>query len=259
MSPQREITPQSLLVRLDMIGAALARRADALALIGLGSVGNDTARLDEYSDLDFFVIVAPGAKRRYLDDLSWLAEAGPLDFHFRNTIDGCKALFADGVFCEFAVFETHELAAIPFAPGRIVWKRPEVDASIAQPRRALPVPDASSEEWLLGEALTNLYVGLARNARGETLAALRLIQVFAVDRVLELASRRESATGSPPDPFAPERRVEQRLPRLARELPAFMRGYQENAASARALLDYLERNYAVNSRLAAAIRRLSPD
>jgi hypothetical protein len=226
-------------------------------LIGLGSVGLDTARLDAYSDLDFFVIVAPNAKGRYLDDLSWLADPCPIDFQFRNTVDGCKALYADGIFCEFAVFEPQELDTIPFAPGRIVWKRTDVDASIALPRRPLPAPDIRSEEWLLGEALTNLYVGLARRARGETLAAFRLIQVFAVDRVLELAGRHGPAQGAPRDPFAPERRIEQRLPRLARDLPAFMRGYVDSAASARAILDYLERDFAVNAQLAAAIRRLA--
>jgi len=257
VTPRAEVTPQALLARLDAIGAALARRVDARALIGLGSVGLDTARLDAHSDLDFFVIVEANAKRRYLDDLSWLADPCPLDFQFRNTVDGCKALYADGIFCEFAVFEPQELDAIPFAPGRIVWKHPDVDAAIAQPRRPLPVSEVRSEDWLVGEALTNLYVGLARRARGETLAALRLIQVHAVDRVLELAARREPAQGAPHDPFAPERRVEQRLPRFAHELPAFMRGYGESAASARAILDYLERNVAVNSPLAAAIRRLA--
>jgi len=40
---------------------------------------------------------------------------------------------ADGVFCEFAVFEPQELPAIPFAPGRVVWKRDGVDAAIALP------------------------------------------------------------------------------------------------------------------------------
>ena len=57
------------------IGAALARRDDALALLGLGSVGLETARLDRWSDLDFFAIVAPGAKARYIERLDWLAEA----------------------------------------------------------------------------------------------------------------------------------------------------------------------------------------
>jgi len=37
---------------------------------------------------------------------------------------------ADGVFCEFAVFEIHELSRIPYAPGRFVWRRDEVDEGL---------------------------------------------------------------------------------------------------------------------------------
>ena len=59
-----------LLSRLDAIGASLARRGDALALLGLGSVGVETDRIDDFSDLDFFAIVEPGRKARYLDDLA---------------------------------------------------------------------------------------------------------------------------------------------------------------------------------------------
>lgn len=257
-----DITPTLLLARLDAIGAALARRDDALALLALGSVGRETERLDRFSDLDFFAIVATGAKRRYLDDLSWLADAHPLVFNFANTPDGHKALFADGVFCEFAVFEPHELAAIPYAPGRIVWKRPDVDEAIAVPKRVLPARDDRSEEWQVGEALTNLFAGLARHARGEKLAAFRLIQVFAVDRVLELAQRIENQEElrqrqGQRDPFALERRAEVRLSQLARQLPALMRGYAANAESALEILAWLERRFRVNAALAAAIRQLA--
>jgi hypothetical protein len=37
------------------------------------------------------------------------------------------------VFAEFAVFEPAELTGIPFARGRIVWKQPHVEESIAIP------------------------------------------------------------------------------------------------------------------------------
>jgi hypothetical protein len=46
-----------LLYRLDEIGKSLEKSGHALALIGLGSVGLELERLDQYSDLDFFVIV----------------------------------------------------------------------------------------------------------------------------------------------------------------------------------------------------------
>ena len=111
---------QRLLARLDAIGAALAKSGRAQALLALGSVGRDTERLDDCSDLDFFAIVEPGAKAAFLDDLGWLADIAPVAYAYRNTVDGYKLLYDDGVFCEFAVFEPAELARIPYAPGRLV-------------------------------------------------------------------------------------------------------------------------------------------
>ncbi len=101
--------PRRLLGRLDDLGRVLADRGDALALLGLGSVGADLDRLDEHSDLDFFVVVDDGAKRRYLADIDWLEALGPIAFEFENTVDGRKVLFEDGVYAEYAVFTLREL------------------------------------------------------------------------------------------------------------------------------------------------------
>jgi len=46
--------PQILLTRLDDIGRSLDSTGRALALLGLGSVGLEADRLDQFSDLDFF-------------------------------------------------------------------------------------------------------------------------------------------------------------------------------------------------------------
>ena len=51
---------EKLLQRLDAIGHALEQSGHALALIGLGSAGRETHRIDAYSDLDFFVVVEDG-------------------------------------------------------------------------------------------------------------------------------------------------------------------------------------------------------
>ena len=115
-------TPPAFLIdRLSAIGRSLEDSGHGLALIGLGSVGLERDRLDEFSDLDFFAVVADGWKLRFIDDLSWLSRIAPIAYSFRNTADGHKLLFSDGVFCEFAVFETQELAAVSFAPGRVIW------------------------------------------------------------------------------------------------------------------------------------------
>lgn len=248
---------QLLLTRLDDIGRALERSGHALALLGLGSVGVERERLDDYSDLDFFAIVEDGHKAEYIDDLAWLSSVRPIAYAFRNTVDGYKLLFDDGVFCEFAVFERPELPAIPFAPGRIVWRREGVDPSIAEPVVAQPVAAEHTLDWLLGEALTNLYVGLGRYRRGERLSAMRFVQSYAVDRAIELVERTEAATGARRDPFTRERRIEQRFPAFGRALPAFAQGYDRTPESAIAILGFLEDRFSVNAALAAAIRALA--
>lgn len=236
--------PADLLRRLDEIGRSLAQHKTAQALIGLGSVGQETDRLDDYSDLDFFVIVAAGSKPHYLDDLAWLSDVAPIAYRFRNTADGYKLLFTDGIFCEFAIFELAELAGIPFSAGRIVWKVDGVPDSIAVPQRSGEV-GVKSADFHLGEALTNLYVGLMRERRGEKMSALRFIQTYAVDHVLRLA---ELMTEAAPhgDRFDPARRVERRHPQLATLLPSMLQGYQHNRQAAHAILHYLANNFDVN-------------
>lgn len=252
-------TPELLLSRLDEIGQSLERSGHGLALIGLGSVGTELARLDSYSDLDFFAIVEPGYKATFIETLDWLACLNPIAYCFKNSPDGYKLLFEDGIFCEFAVFEPDELVHIPFAAGRVVWKQPWIDDSIAAPALLVPARSAASTEWLVGEALTNLYVGLGRYRRGEKLSATRFIQNYAVDRILDLAERIESEQPAFRDQFSGERRFEQRFPETARQLAAFVRGYKANPESALAILAFLERHFTVNPHLACAIRELCAD
>lgn len=245
-----------LMERLEAIGRSLEQSGHACALIGLGSVGLDQDRLDDYSDLDFFVIADVGSKQRYIENLDWLHSVHPVAYHFRNTPDGHKLLFADGIFCEFAVFESAELGRIPFAPGRVVWKRPEVDTAICAPSNPAGSAQTRTMDWLIGEALTNLYVGLCRYHRGEKLSAQRLVQHYAVDRLLELAAFVEKEKPLPRDVFANERRFEKRFPALAEELPQFIQGYERTRESARAILLWLEDRFEINRSMAQAVHQL---
>jgi hypothetical protein len=254
----RSVTPRLLQDRLASLARVLSTRDDALALLALGSVGIETARLDAWSDLDFFVLVRDGAKGRYIANLDWLAAAHPVSWHFQNTVDGHKALMADGVFCEFAVFEIHELGRIPYAPGRVVWRRDELDEGLARPTQ--PLPAQSNADWLIGEALSNLIVGLQRHARGEKLAAMRMIQVHALDRVLEFMELHEP--GSPAavaarDPFNVDRRIEIRSALAARVLPLWAGGYERTVPAALALLAALEARNVVPAEVSGHIRWLA--
>ncbi|MBB5190636.1 hypothetical protein HNQ50_001358 [Silvimonas terrae] len=241
---------QSLLRRLDEIGLSLARCGDAIALFGLGSAGVERERMDQWSDLDFFAIAAPGKKARLIDQLDWLSDIRPLAFQYRNTIDGHKVMFDDGVFCEFAVFELEELPAIFYSPGQMVWSAPGITLDICQPVAQPPAP--RTEKWLVGEILGNLYVGLGRYARGERLSGFRLVQVDAVNRVLELTALTGPAA-APTDRFAPERRFESRFPATA--VDAFMPGYTGTPQAALAILSWLENRHGVNVAMSRQIRQ----
>jgi hypothetical protein len=238
--------PSRLLQRLDAIGQSLQAGGHAVALIGLGSVGLERERLDAFSDLDFFVVAKPGHKARLLAGLDWLAAAHALEWQFRNTRDGFKAMMADGILCEFAVFEPDELRDAAFAPGRVVWRADGVDDALAAPRRVSAPPEPATEDWIVGEALSCLYVGLQRWGRGEKLSAARFVQNYALDRLIELDARAGvRADGGAADPFNHDRRLETRQPRLAEELPALVPGYAHTPAAALALLDALARRSAL--------------
>ncbi len=244
-----------LLQRLEAIGSSLEKTGLAVALIGLGSVGTELNRLDEFSDLDFFVIVKNGAKQGFLTDLTWLTKLKPVTYFFQNTEDGFKLLFEDDVFCEFAVFEQHELANIPFTAGRIIWKADGIPDEIAVPIRNSSL-HKHSLEWNLGECLTNVYIGMKRYARGEKLIAARFVQQYAVDRIIELNHRIETAKNDMADPFNQERRVEQRYPILNQALSLFVQGYERTPESALAILVWLENKFKINQGIASAIRKV---
>jgi hypothetical protein len=252
------VTPRLLQDRLASIARELSGRDDALALLALGSVGTETGRIDAWSDLDFFVLVRDGAKGRYIGNLDWLAPAHPLLWHFQNTVDGHKALMADGVFCEFAVFEVRELSRVPYAPGRFIWRRDEVDQALACAERSLPT--RHSPGWLIGEALSNLIVGLQRHARGEKLAAMRMVQVHSLDRVLEFLEQQQPGVRderAARDPFNVDRRIEWRCSQAALSLPTWAGGYERTVPAALALLAALEAHNVVPPDVAEHIRSLA--
>ncbi len=249
-------TKSLLLQRLDDIGKSLQSSGKALALLGLGSVGKETNRLDQYSDLDFFVIVQPNQKQVFLKSLWWLESVQEISYKVRNTIDGYKALMSDGVFCEFAVFETNELKAIPFSEGRIIWQEPNFDASCCIPKKCPILKETIDFDLVLGEALTNLYVAICRYNRGEKLSAMRFAQSFALDRLIDLVNLTESAQESTIDVFVADRRLESRYPDFARLLPKFAQGYEYTPQSIMAQIDFLTTHFNVNQAMCSLIMKL---
>ncbi|MCX8130399.1 MAG: hypothetical protein N3I35_09900 [Clostridia bacterium] len=247
-----------LLQRLDDIGKSLELTNQALALLGLGSVGIETERIDDYSDLDFFVIAKQGCKQRLLDNLDWLSHVNNLTYSFKNTDNGYKIMFEDGIYGEFAVFEERELEGIPYSEGRIVWKYSSYNNNdIARPSKIIPEVKNHSIDFALNEALTNLYVGLCRYARGEKLSALRLIENHAVNQLTSIVHLIEIKTESYADKFCNNRRIEKQYPGFSKHLGKMLQGYEKSPQSAIYILEYLEDLYPVNKELSNAIKNLA--
>lgn len=241
-----------MLRRLDDIAAHLATGGDVLAVLGLGSAGAEHDRLDEHSDLDFFVVVDDGAKPAYLESIDWLEKSHPVAYSFRNDANGRKALFADGTFVEYAIFTLGELKALPFTGARVVWQRPDAPADLADYGPKPPAPQLDTIEFHLNEALTNLYVGLHRELRGERLTAARFIQTYALDRLISLLRLTNPAVHRR-DPFEPSRRVEQAYPPDVLPLARMVPGYERNREAAAEMLTWLKERFDVDPVIAAAI------
>ncbi len=247
-----------LLSRLQDLGRVLDKDPDGLALLGLGSAGLERNRLDQWSDLDFFAIVKPGAKKRFLDEPRWLDLAHPVAYLFRNTADGFKLLFADGVFGEMAVFEPEELRDIPFAEGAVIWARPGFELSTLNPQsKSGRLPEKIDVDHAVGELLTCLYVGLCRYHRGETLSGWRFVQGYCLDRILELSSVWLPGVDSQSDLYNRDRRVERRHPEIIPLLEKVLTGYRDTPRSALAILEWVSGFTVVNQAMKDEIVRLA--
>lgn len=230
-----------LLGRLREIGEEVRKKEGGLALLALGSAGMDTDRLDCYSDLDFFVLTEKQNKNDFLLNLDWLSTRSPLLYEFRNSDDGYKILYEDGVFCEFAVFDIDELQNVDFSEGRIIWKSNSIDDALLKPsakkKHAIQTP---STVHLINEALTNVYVGLGRYYRGEIQSAFEFIQHFAWARVIELIEFHLDANRPDGDSFNHARRFEKRHPAYQSSIVKIAVGATNALESAQAVLDFIE-------------------
>ncbi len=235
---------EKLLDRLNDLGKQCYAQDFTLALLALGSCA-EVSRMDAYSDLDFFLIVKDGTKTDALIDLSWLSDIAPLSYVFRNTVDGYKIMWEDGIYAEFAVFEADELKSISFSPGRFIFKKKGVELS-AEPIVDIKPLVEKDLDYAVNEILTNLFVGLCRYRRGEILSAFKLICVHAVDRYLSILPLLEEPEASLVDPFALDRRIEERHPAFKGKLSHLIQGYDHVLESAEALLENLENITPIN-------------
>ena len=205
-------------------------KEEVLAFIGLGSM-HDLTRLDAYSDIDFFILVqSQQDKKIYMEDMSWL-DVHPIIFSYIETRDGLKVVYEDGILLEFAVFTMDELKVIPFQEGTIYYKKPFIEEHDLKPQLKQSHPFDLNKT--ISNCLSNLYVGLLREHRGEHVASFLMIQVYATSNLLKILDQHQD------DPFVVERRIEKRL---NVDYQALYPGITHNKKAVLTILNYLELN-----------------
>ncbi len=241
-----------IIQQINLMIKSFSSDPNILCFLGLGSLANQD-RLDDYSDLDFFLIVQKGTKIKYLNDLSWISNE-PLSYQFLNTKDGYKAMTSNGVFMEFAVFEADELKDIPFTPGKILYMKDDFDPSIVYQNDIKP--HQTDIDYRVNEALTNLYIGILRHFRGEIQSAFSFIQVYAMHHVYHLLSEIYEETPHEIDRYVQERRIEFRFPNQKDMLFNMTQGSKHNLESALTILEFLTKNFQTNEKLVSLIKLL---
>ena len=208
-----------------------------LGLVAVGSMARSGKAPDRWSDHDFFVVVAPGTQEAFRSDLAWLPRRSEIALSFRETAHGVKVVLAGGHLLEFAVFDPDELALARVNRYRVLLDRERIGERlerIASETRARAAPP--SDDWLVGQFLTNLLVGVGRHRRGERLSGRHLVSSGALGHLVTLLDRHADPTAAAVlDSLDPLRRFETAFPDLGRRLNTALE--RETPAAARELLD----------------------
>ncbi|MCR6711352.1 MAG: hypothetical protein NVV57_01085 [Demequina sp.] len=217
----------------DSVVASLAARDDVVGVAGLGSTAA-TERADEFSDLDLFIIVAPGVHDRYRHELDWLPNAEDAVLHLVEWHGGGKVLFRDGRFIEWGVGTPEEVGTWLAGEGVILFDRDGDAAMALASAQANPYPvNVVSEADALATFLFAINQGMGRVRRGELVSGGDIIRSEAVAALLRAArSGLKPATPGALDPIDVRRRVERAFPALASAIAAAVARDPEPAARA---------------------------
>ena len=203
----------------DHLTASLDGRPEVLGLVAAGSFASGP---DAWSDHDFLVITEPSATSALRADPSWLPHHERLVLHFRETAHGMKGVYDDGHLVEYAVFAPDEIQQARLNRTRVLLDRADVTDRVAAVVAGTPdleAAEAESDDYLHGQLLTALLVGVQRHRRGEHLSGVDFVHRFALRHFLVLLARHVPAERPEVrDNLNPFRRVELAYPAVGAEL-----------------------------------------
>ena len=219
---------------------SLALRDEVLGLVLVGSTA-DLARVDEWSDHDFYVVTKEGHAESMRQDLSWLPDHDSIVMRPRETAHGLKVVYEDASVLEFAVFDDHELDQAGANAYNVTLDRSNITermAALAERSKPKGYDFDTEFEVFLGQML----IGIGRARRGETLIAGQFIRSYCLNRALGfMRAWVKPLAGTEPkeDNLDRFRRFEQQYPELGAEIEAILQ--QPIEAAGKHLVDLVVR------------------
>ncbi|GAA1961723.1 hypothetical protein [Microbacterium deminutum] len=229
--------------RFAALSAGLAdgvlRRDGLIGLVLLGSASNAGAvRRDEWSDHDFFALIAAGRGSEVRPDLSWLPDQDRIVLTAREGEIGFVAVYDDGHVFEFAFSEAGELEGSLAGDATVVVDDEDETTAmlIAQARARAAGADRFDPENDTKLMFVKLLIGVGRARRGEILNAGQFIRSWAVlCLVRAIRGRFVDRSTTLRDTIDPLRRFEQDFPEWGVRIALALEGSVEDAA--RSLFD----------------------
>jgi len=208
----------------ERLNCILQQHDQVIGLVAVGSMAERNYLPDEWSDHDFYIITHPGQQNYYRSNYDWLPDPGEIAWVFPETEHGVKVIYRDGHLVEYAVFDLQELNVAKANRFRVLIDKGGVQQAMAAVASAtIEWSTKSTDQYLAGQFLTNLLVGIGRYRRGERMSAHKFIKGSAPGYLVTLFSRHVcSADPNLVDNIDSTRRFERTHPELGRELERLM-------------------------------------
>ena len=215
---------------------------EVIGLVLLGSTA-DRARVDQWSDHDFAVIVEPGAAAHLLGDPSWLPEPTNIAMVMPDSPDGRRVMYSDGRMLEYAITDLAGLATWFTNEYEVVLDRGGVAQAWADVAARPKPSDNVDPADEIRSFLSVLYFGVAMARRGELIVAGAQVRTWSLAYLLRAWPHRVAAEGaSRLDSLNEFRRFDFVFPEVAARIGAALE--QDVESAARSLLEIAETSLA---------------
>ncbi len=190
-----------------------------LGIVGLGSTARSGREPDRWSDHDVWIVVRDGEQERFRSHVGWLPDADQIAWWHRETEHGLSVIYRSGHLVECAVFAAGELSVARANWAAVLLDRGGIAGRVAalQAHTAATI-DRTATQWLLGQLLAALVVGVSRWARGERVSGQYRLMDGIGHLVRLLAAHVPPSRADLLDELDPLRRVEDAWPAIGAEL-----------------------------------------